>query len=38
MAGHGSELLGWSWTDLNVFDSHLFGQASAENCVLGGAF
>ena len=28
MTGHSSALLGWTWTDLSVLSSHLFGQAS----------
>ena len=32
MAGHSLVVLGWSWTDLSVLSSQLFGQASAESC------
>ena len=32
MAGHSLVMLGWSWTDLSVLGSQLFGQASAESC------
>ena len=32
MAWHNSVMLGWSWTDLSVFGSQFFGQASAETC------
>ena len=32
MAGHSLVMLGWSWTDLGVLCSQLFGQASAESC------
>ena len=32
MAGHSSVMIGWSWTDLSVLGSQLFGQASAESC------
>ena len=31
MAGYVSVMLGWSWTDLSVLGSQLFGQASAES-------
>ena len=30
VAGNSSVMLGWSWTDLSVLGSQLFGQASAE--------
>ena len=35
MAGDSSAMLGWSWTDLSVLGSQLFGQASAESCGTG---
>ena len=32
MAGHSSGMLIWSWTDLSVLGSQLFGPASTESC------
>ena len=34
MDGHSPVILGWSWTDLSVLGSQLFGQDSAESCEL----
>ena len=33
IAVHSSVILGWSYTDLNVLDSNLVGQASVESCI-----
>ena len=32
MAGYSLVMLGWTWTDLSILGSQLFGQASAESC------
>ena len=36
MAGHSAVMFGWSWTNISVSGSQLFGQASAESCELIG--
>ena len=32
MAGQSSAMFGWSWTEVSVLGSQVFGQASMENC------
>ena len=32
MAGHSSGMFGWSWTEVSVLGSQVFGQASMEGC------
>ena len=32
MAGQGSLMFGWSWTDVSVLGSQVFGQALMESC------
>ena len=32
MAGQSSAMFGWSWTDMSVFGSLVFGQALMESC------
>ena len=34
MAGQSSALFGWSWTEVSVLGSQVFGQALMEICVL----
>ena len=31
MAQQSSAIIGWSWTEVRVLDSHIFGQASMES-------
>ena len=35
MAGHSSAVFGWSWTEVSVLGSEVFGQALMESCELG---
>ena len=32
MAGQSFAMFGWSWTEVNVLDSQVFGQALIESC------
>ena len=34
MAGHSYVTFGWSWTEVSVLGSQLYGQASMESCVI----
>ena len=34
MAGQSSAMFGWSWTEVGVLGSQVFGQASMESCGL----
>ena len=34
MAGDSSVIIGWSWTEVSVLGSQVFGQASMESCEL----
>ena len=33
MAGQSSAMFGWSWTEVSVLGSRVFGQALLESCV-----
>ena len=33
MAGQSSAMIGWSWTDVSVLGSQVFGQALMDSCV-----
>ena len=33
MAGQSSAMMGWSWTDVSVLGSQVFGQALMDSCV-----
>ena len=37
MAGQSSAVFGWSWTEVSVLGSQVFGQALMESCE-GGSF
>ena len=32
MAGQSSAMIGWSWTDVSVLGSQVFGQALMDSC------
>ena len=32
MVGHGLVMFGWSWIEVSVLSSLVFGEASAESC------
>ena len=34
MAGQSSAMFGWSWTEVSVLGSQVFGQALMESCGL----
>ena len=34
MVGQSSAMFGWSWTEVNVLVSQVFGQAVMESCAL----
>ena len=34
MAGNSSVMFGWSWIEVSVLGSQVFGQASMERCLL----
>ena len=34
MAGQSSAMFGWSWTDVSVLGSQVFGQALMDSCAL----
>ena len=34
MAGHSSVMFGWSWTEVSVLGSQIFGQVSMKGCEL----
>ena len=34
MAVHSTAMFGWSWTEVSVFGSQVFGQAFFENCAI----
>ena len=34
MAGHSFVMIGWSWTEVSVLGSQVFGEASMESCVI----
>ena len=34
MAGQSSAMFCWSWTEVSVLGSHVFGQALLESCVV----
>ena len=36
MAGQGSAMFPWSWTEVSVLGSQVFGQSLMESCVLQG--
>ena len=38
MAGQTSAMFGWSWTEVSVLGSQVFGHASMESCDLAMAF
>ena len=33
MAGHISVMFGWTWSEVSVLGSQVFGQSSAESCI-----
>ena len=35
MAGQSSAVFGWSWTEVSVLGSQVFGRVSMESCRLG---
>ena len=32
MTGHNSVMFGWSWNEVSVLGSHVFGRATLESC------
>ena len=34
MAGHDWDMFGWSWIEVSVLGSQVFGRASMEGCVV----
>ena len=38
MAGQSSAMFGWSWTEVSVLGSQVFGQALMESCEVQNIF
>ena len=38
MAGQSSAMIGWSWTDVSVLGSQVFGQALMDSCAVRPGF